>query len=114
MAITIDSDNVAVFLQLSKSEDATSDLSIFEWSWNVTASMSLLPVESDASPIHHQLTHFFHLVDKVGFPNFISYENFTKSYVRNDKALFIVNLKVDKPQPMWKIDEEMENLNKLF
>lgn len=114
VAINIDEDKVGVLLQLSKSDDSNSDLNVNEWSWNVTTSISLLPIKTDAHPIYHQFTHSFYLVESVGFPNFVSYKNFTKSYVRNDKAVFVVNLRVDPPQPLWKIDDEMDNLNKLF
>lgn len=93
--------------------DLGSGLDVNEWSWNVTMSLSLLPV-CDALPITKQFTHLFHLEQNWGYLDFVSYPNFTKSYVKNDKVTFVVNSKVDPPKPLWNIDDEMNNLNKLF
>lgn len=112
--ISIDLENVGVSLKRNGGFDLSSSLDINEWSWNVTMSLSLLPVNDDTKPITKQFTHVFYLEQNVGYPNFVSYANFTKSYVQNNKATFVVNLKVDSPQPLWKVDNEMENLNKLF
>lgn len=115
--IKIDEDKVAVYLQRFKLADYDTDghfgLDVNEWSWNVTMSLSLLPV-ANAKPITKQFTHLFSFDQTWGFSNFVSYTNFTKSYVQNDKAVFVVNLKVDAPQPLWKINDELDNLNKLF
>lgn len=112
--ISIDIENVSVFLKRTDDLGFVSGLDENEWSWNVTMSLSLLPVTNDTQPITKQFKHLFYLEENFGYPNFVSYANFTKSYVRNDKATFVVNLKVYAPQPLWKIEHEMENLDKLF
>lgn len=112
--ISIDTENVAVFLKRVRDLGLGLGLDENEWSWNVTMSLSLLPVSSYAQPINKQFTHSFYLEQNWGFSNFVTFANFTKSYVRNDKATFLVYLKVDAPQPLWKIQNELDNLNKLF
>lgn len=112
--ISIDTENVAVFLKRTDDLGVGVGLDENEWSWNVTMSLVLLPVNNDTQPITKQFTHLFYLERNFGYPNFLTYANFTQSYVRNNKATFVVNLKVDSPQPLWKIQNEMDNLNKLF
>lgn len=112
--ILIDVENVAVFLKQTADIGVGIGLDENEWSWNVTMSLSLLPVSDDTKPITKQFTHSFYLERSFGYPEFLTFANFTKSYVRNDKAIFVVNLKVDSPQPLWKIENELDSLNKLF
>lgn len=110
VVIRQDDENIAVFLHHYENGDLDAD----EWSWNVTMSVSLLPFDSNAHMNTAQFTHSFYLEKSWGFENFVSNDNFTKSYVKNDKAIFVVNLKVDPPQPLWELDEVMNNLHKLF
>lgn len=112
--ISIDTENVAVFLKRTSDTGLATGLDENEWSWNVTMTLSLLPVGNETQPITKQFTHSFNLEHTFGYPQFVTYEIFTKSYVLNNKATFVVNLKVDPPQPLWKIEKELDNLNKLF
>lgn len=112
--ILIDLENVAVFLKQTADTGLGVGLDENEWSWDVTMSLSLLPVSNDTQPITKQFTHSYYLERNFGYTEFVTFANFTKSYVRNDKAIFVVNLKVDPPKPLWKIENELDSLNKLF
>lgn len=103
VVVKIDEEKVGVSLQLVK---LNGGLDENEWSWNGTVAMSLLSVD-DAQPITKEFTHLFSANLNWGFSDFVSHENFTKSYVQHDKATFVVNLKVDSPQPLWKINDEL-------
>lgn len=112
--ISIDAEHVAVYLKRTSDTGLGLGLDENEWTWNVTMAVTLLPVSNDTQPITKQFTHSFYLERSFGFQEFVAFANFTQSYVHNDKAIFVVNLKVDPPQPLWKIEQELDNLNKLF
>lgn len=80
-----------------------------DWSYKVEFSLELTSFDENIPSKKIKLTHRYRReTNDWGYDKFLSWTDFTdtkNNYVQNDRARFIVEMKVDEPEPQWKIGE---------
>lgn len=80
------------------------------WFWKVKWSLKLLSfcAGAETPPICKQFSHIYgYKTESWGFMKFIAWNdlmNPAKKYVQDDKAMFDIDLEVDSPTPLWRMD----------
>lgn len=90
-----------------------SDLDMNEWSYSTNFTVVLLPKDENTKPLKvvHRATYEYEGQSTLytTYNNYISWTNFTKSYVNSNMATFECELEVAAPKPNWNIDETSTN-----
>lgn len=89
------------------------------WLYEAEATFRLIPFDEDAKPLERSIAQKFHCgLSNWGFSGFLSWTDFMdekKKYVEDNRAIVVVELKVNEPEPRWKIaDFKLSKENSLL
>lgn len=76
------------------------------WYWKVTASLKLLSFKKNIDPIHCQFTeHYQWGASYFGCKNVLPFSVLINNYTLDDVAIFLIEFKVEPPEPLWIIEK---------
>lgn len=96
--------DLAIFLNYKRNEKNVN------WCWQVECSFTLLSFDKNVGSVTKNIRKNFKtgLYNGWGCKRFLDWKTFLdpeKAYVRNDEAIFEIDLKVEPPRPLWSFEQ---------